>query len=80
VAIRRLWIREIKAMLEGKPLKQWDLTEPCTPSAWALGGGEKVVGGAGTKPAGGPVSKIFDSRPHIEVERELSALRGEPRR
>ncbi len=28
VAIRRLWIREIKAMLEGKPLKQWDLTDP----------------------------------------------------
>jgi 5,5'-dehydrodivanillate O-demethylase oxygenase subunit len=80
VAIRRLWIREVTAMLEGRPLKQWHKTEACTPSAWALDGGRTVVGGAGAKPAGGAASKIFDSRPHVEVERELSALRGEPRR
>ena len=80
VAIRRLWSREITAMLEGRPLKQWDLTEACIPSAWDLEGRGTVVGSAGTKPAGEGSSQIVDGRPHVEVERELSALHGEPRR
>ena len=80
VAIRRLWSREVTAMLEGRPLKQWGLTEACVPSAWALEGGRAVVGSAGAKPPGKGASQVIDSRPHVEVERELSALHGEPRR
>jgi 5,5'-dehydrodivanillate O-demethylase len=80
VAIRRLWIREITAMLEGRPLKQWDLSESCMPAAWALEGAQPVVGGTGTRPSSEGASEIRDSRPHIEVERELSALHGDPRR
>lgn len=79
VAIRRLWIREITAMLEGRPLKQWELTQTCIPRAWALDNEQAVVGGAGTKTGDG-ASPVVDSRPYIEVERELSALHGEPRR
>jgi 5,5'-dehydrodivanillate O-demethylase len=79
IAIRRLWSREINAMLEGLPLKRWELTPGCVPRAWALGKDQPVVGGTGTRGAGAGMSEVVDARPYIEVERELSALRGEPR-
>jgi 5,5'-dehydrodivanillate O-demethylase len=79
VAIRRLWNREINAMLDGLPLKRWELTPNCTPTAWALNGEQAMIGGTGTRDANGDFSSVVDARPYVEVERELSALRGEPR-
>lgn len=80
VAIRRLWSREISAMLEGEPLKQWALTADCMPTAWALNNEAPIVGGSGTRDGSGERSHVVDARPYVEVEQELSALRGEPRR
>lgn len=80
VAIRRLWLREIGAMLDGSGLKRWGLTPDCVPRAWALDNDQPVVGGLGTRATGGELSTVVDARPYVEVERELSALRGEPRR
>ncbi|HEY7243978.1 MAG TPA: Rieske 2Fe-2S domain-containing protein [Xanthobacteraceae bacterium] len=81
VAIRRLWSREITALLEGRPLKSWQLTDGTAPRAWGLDDGRPgLVGGSGTMSSGDVAAEIVDVRPHVEVELQLRALRGEPRR
>jgi 5,5'-dehydrodivanillate O-demethylase len=81
VAIRRLWSREVAALLEGSPLKPWARTDAIAPRAWSLGDGRPaLIGAGGTKLPGDAAAEIVDVRPHVEIELQLRALRVEPRR
>jgi 5,5'-dehydrodivanillate O-demethylase oxygenase subunit len=81
IAIRRLWNREISAMLEGLPLKRWERTDDIAPRAWSLADGRPaLIGGGGAKLPGEAAAEIVDVRPHVETELQLRALRGEQRR
>jgi 5,5'-dehydrodivanillate O-demethylase len=74
--IRRLWNRELAAMLGGRAGKDWKRTDQTVPHAWALQGGAPArVGGAGTQTGGGEPAPCIDVRPTIEVDIQLKAMR-----
>ena len=43
IALRRLWARELRALAEGRPLKQWERTE----AVRAMSGGVEAKSGEG---------------------------------
>ena len=81
IAIRRLWAREISAMLRRSPMKTWTLKEGIAPRAWALDDERSaLVGGSGTRATDDASAEIVDVRPHVEIPIQLRALRGEQTR
>jgi 5,5'-dehydrodivanillate O-demethylase len=81
IAIRRLWAREISAMLNGTSMKTWILREGIAPRAWALDEERSaLVGGSGRRGTEDAPAEIVDVRPHVEIPIQLRALRGEQTR
>ena len=81
IAIRRIWAREISAMLNGAPMKAWTLKDGIAPRAWALGDERSaLIGGSGTRSTDDAPAEIVDVRPHVEIPIQLRALRGEQTR
>ena len=81
IAIRRLWVREISAMLNGSPIKTWTLKEGIAPRAWALDDERSaLIGGSGARGTDDAPAEIVDVRPHVEIPIQLRALRGEQTR
>ncbi len=72
IAIRRTWNRELSAMAEGRPLKNWTRSESIVPKAWGFTGASR--GGSNTTPH----TVLLDIRPQVEVDLQLAALRGDP--
>jgi hypothetical protein len=75
-AIRRLWRRELSAMVEDKPLKQWQRPANLVPRAWRLA--EEGDAPLATLDEGAR-AEIVDVRPFVEVDYQLRALHGAPR-
>lgn len=76
IAIRKLWQREIEAMLAGRPLKTWRTTAETVPRAWSVGGltqGLGAEGGTGTD----RVAEVTDVRSFVEIDSQLRLLHGE---
>lgn len=76
-AIRRLWRRELTAMVEGGPLKEWQRPQELVPRAWRLG--EHGEAALATTSEGGR-AEIVDVRPFVEVDYQLRGLHGASRR
>ena len=74
VLTRRLWRRELAALLAGEPLKHWTRDESIAPKAWGLGATMEAESDSGDARR-----EIVDVRPFVEVEEQLRALRGAAR-
>jgi len=73
VTIRRLWRRELTALVEGGTLKDWKRPASLVPRAWNLEGeGDAAL--ATTHE--GARAEIVDIRPFVEVEYQLKRLHG----
>ena len=72
IAIRRLWERELNALVEGRPLKKWKRDASLVPRAWGLAGNPAQIGGSGS--GGSTIAEVIDVRPHVEIAVQLKAL------
>jgi hypothetical protein len=72
-AIRRLWRRELTALVEGKALKDWQRPTSLVPQAWRLG--EEGHAALATMNEGAR-AEIVDVRPFVEVDYQLRGLHG----
>ncbi len=78
IMIRRLWIREMQALADGKPLKDWTRTPEISPEAWSLkdnpavGGSNRGNGASDDVPS----APLVDVRPYIEIDSQLELLGG----
>jgi 5,5'-dehydrodivanillate O-demethylase len=71
--IRRLMRREVTALAEGRPVKDWKRTPGIVPRVWALAEeGEEALATTREDAA----AEIIDIRPHVEVKIQLKALHG----
>lgn len=77
-AIRRLFRRELGAMLEDRPLKAWQRPPGLVPRAWDLGDARGEAALATTSE--GALAEVIDIRPNVEVVLQLKALHGAPAR
>jgi len=69
---RKLWRREVNALVQGAPLKHWQRDAKLVPKVWQLHAGQSDAALAQmTKTA---VPEIIDIRPHIEVKEQLGVL------
>ena len=74
IAIRKLWAREMEALAQGRPLREWRRDASIRPSAWGIAGSlPRSEGGGGTRAA------LADVRPFVEIELQLKALHGDRR-
>jgi hypothetical protein len=76
ILIRRLWTRELQAMAEGKPLKNWTRTPDIVPEAWGLKGNPAIGPSNGGTTGDAPGAPLVDVRPHIEIDSQLELLGG----
>ncbi len=67
LAIRRLWLRELQALAEGRPLKAWIRPPDVRPTAWALPGRSVAESGGTARVARPGTPRIVDVRPYVEV-------------
>ena len=72
IAIRRLWDRELGALLDGGTLKQWQRDPTVVPRAWG------IAGAAERSALTNGVPDMTDIRPQVEIDIQLDALRGAP--
>jgi 5,5'-dehydrodivanillate O-demethylase oxygenase subunit len=76
-AIRRLWRRELSAMVEEQAVKEWKRPPTLVPRAWRLADeGEAPL--ATTQESA--QAEVIDIRPFVEVNYQLRALHGVQRR
>jgi len=73
-AIRRLWRRELNALVEGQVLKEWKRTLDLVPRAWRTLEVSGEVALATTQDDA--TAEIIDVRPHVEVDYQLQRLHG----
>lgn len=71
--IRRLWRRELTALVEGQPLKDWKRPPTLVPQAWRL---EEEGHVALATLDEGARAEIVDIRPFVEIEYQLRRLHG----
>lgn len=72
-AIRRLWRRELSALVEGQPLKDWKRPPDLVPRAWRLDEeGEAALATLDEDAR----AEIVDIRPFVEVDYQLRRLHG----
>jgi 5,5'-dehydrodivanillate O-demethylase len=75
IAIRKLWRRELAALAEGRPLKQWSRSAGIAPKAWEIdGASDGLVGRAFSETD--PPAEIIDVRPFVEIAQLLECLHG----
>lgn len=74
IAIRRLWNRELGAMLAGGSLKSWKRDAKVVPRAWGLAGSPPVAGASDREELASGTPDIVDIRPRIEIDMQLEAL------
>ena len=72
-AIRRLWRRELTAMVEGQALKEWQRPPDLVPKAWRL---EEDGHAALATLDEAARAEIVDVRPFVEVSYQLRRLHG----
>jgi 5,5'-dehydrodivanillate O-demethylase len=72
IAIRRVWNRELSAMADSRPLKDWTRNPSIVPKAWGLTGATRNTSGEA------PNTALVDIRPQIEIDLQLAALHGDP--
>jgi 5,5'-dehydrodivanillate O-demethylase len=76
--VRRLWRREIDALLEERPLKLWQRSTDIVPRSWGLSG---AAARDVESPAEGDArSQLLDIRPQVELDIQLAGLNGADRR
>ncbi|MDX3905623.1 MAG: Rieske 2Fe-2S domain-containing protein [Pigmentiphaga sp.] len=75
IATRRLWEREISALLDGRPLKSWTRTPAIVPAVWGLQADRDEQLRLSATDTGAR-AEIIDIRPYVEVELQLDALHG----
>ena len=78
IMIRRLWARELQAMANGKPLKNWIRTPDIVPEAWGLRGTPAIGPTNGGDTDDTPAAPLVDVRPYIEINSLLELLGGRP--
>ena len=74
IAIRRLWRRELSALVEGGSLKDWKRPPALAPRAWDL---EKEGEAELATVREGARAEIVDIRPYVEVDYQLKRLHGQ---
>ena len=74
---RRLWVRELEALRDGRPLKDWRWSPSLVPRAWAVS--PAALGAATLGHGSAAVPEVVDVRPHVEVALQRLALHGQPR-
>lgn len=76
-AIRRLWKRELTALVEGGALREWKRPPDLVPRAWRTlsDQGEAALGTTQED----ALAEIIDVRPHVEVAYQLERLHGKAR-
>lgn len=83
IAIRKLWQRDVEAMLAGRPIKQWRRNATIVPRAWGLAGQAPRIG-ADSVALGSqadivdvrPYEEVVDVRPYAEIDIQLRALQA----
>ena len=78
IMIRRLWARELQAMANGKPLKNWTRTPDIAPEVWGLRGTPAIGPTNGGDIDDAPAAALVDVRPYIEINSLLELLGGRP--
>jgi len=74
IMIRRLWTRELQALADGNPLKNWTRTPDIVPEAWGLRGTPAIGPANGSGDA--PDAPLVDVRPYVEIDSQLELLGG----
>ena len=70
IEIRKLWLRELAGLEEGRPLKNWNRAAGLCPEAWGLSGTAPV------SDRGDADIEIIDVRPYVEMAQQLRLLSG----
>ena len=78
IKIRRLWARELQAMANGKPLKNWTRTPDIAPEVWGLRGTPAIGPTNDGDTDDAPTAALVDVRPYIEINSLLELLGGRP--
>ena len=73
IEIRRLWRRELTALLEQRKLKNWRRPAGLCPEAWGLSGAPPAADGGR---AAQSAVELVDVRPYVEMEQQLRLLSG----
>lgn len=73
-AIRKLWRREVRALMDGGPLKNWQRPVELVPRAWATLAEQGDAALATTED--NAVAEVIDVRPYVEQEYQLACLHG----
>ena len=76
IMIRRLWTREMQAMADGRPLKNWTRTPDIVPEAWGLRGTPAIGPANGGATDDAPAAPLVDVRPYVEIDGLLELLGG----
>jgi len=73
-AIRRLWRREVRALIEGGTLKDWQRPADLVPRAWTTLAEQGDAALATTEE--NAVAEVIDVRPYVERDYQLACLHG----
>jgi len=65
--LRRIWLRELRALAEGWPLKRWSRPPGLAPTAWCLPGKTATESGGTNLMTRAGTPQIVDVRPRVEV-------------
>lgn len=77
ILLRKLWKRELLALAQGRPTKDWRRPKGMGPSAWGLMGAPARLP-ATPEEAGEHRAEVVDVRPYVEVKAQLDALAWTP--
>jgi 5,5'-dehydrodivanillate O-demethylase oxygenase subunit len=75
IAIRKLWLREVRALAEGRPLKEWTRPPDLRPTAWLLPGKSAEASGGTNRAVRPGTPRIVDVRPYVEVREQEGCFR-----
>jgi 5,5'-dehydrodivanillate O-demethylase oxygenase subunit len=67
IFLRKIWARELRALAEGRPIKQWTRPPGLAPTAWTLPGRTAAESGGTNLTARPGTPQIVDVRPAVEV-------------
>jgi 5,5'-dehydrodivanillate O-demethylase len=70
IAIRKLWLRELRALAEGRPLARWTRPPGLGPRAWRLGDQPMPLSTNGRDGADVGPPTLVDVRPRMEIEQQ----------
>jgi 5,5'-dehydrodivanillate O-demethylase len=68
IFLRKIWLRELRTLAEGRAIKRWTRPPGLAPTAWSLPGKVASESGGTNRTARPGTPQIVDVRPHVEMQ------------